>query len=303
MRKLAPIVVVLGLVAAACSSDQVVATVNGAPISLSQIQGLRSAGDESIPNDEFSQLLLTIIVQEIVVQTAETELNVTTDEAELEAEYQRLKQQVEAQGVDYEEFIAEQGLSDQAVREIALQRSLRIGITEALLADIPALTEEELEVAYEAQLPSLVEVCARHILLESEADALTALDRLAGGEDFGALAQEISTGPSGPNGGDLGCSAPASYVPEFADATLEATVGEPYGPVQTQFGWHVILVESRTVPTVEEAREIIEGREAQGPRLFQDWLLAAIDAADVEVEPEYGAWSTSPNPTVLPPSG
>ncbi len=84
--------------------------------------------------------------------------------------------------------------------------------------------------------------CTRHILVETEAEANTAVQRLDDGEDFAELAMELSTGPSGPNGGDLGCSDPGDFVDEFRDAVIAATEGEVTGPVQTDFGWHVILV-------------------------------------------------------------
>jgi peptidyl-prolyl cis-trans isomerase C len=84
--------------------------------------------------------------------------------------------------------------------------------------------------------------CTRHILLETEAEADAAVQRLADGEDFAELAMELSTGPTGPNGGDLGCSDPGGFVAEFRNAVIAATEGEATGPVETQFGWHVILV-------------------------------------------------------------
>jgi peptidyl-prolyl cis-trans isomerase C len=76
------------------------------------------------------------------------------------------------------------------------------------------------------------------------------VQRLADGEDFAELAVELSTGPSGPSGGDLGCSDPNGFVDEFRDAVVAATEGEVAGPVETQFGWHVILVYgSETAPS------------------------------------------------------
>jgi hypothetical protein len=93
-----------------------------------------------------------------------------------------------------------------------------------------------------AQTGDTIVPCARHILLDTEAEADTAVQRLADGEDFADLAIELSTGPSGPSGGDLGCSDPGGFVAEFRDAVVAATEGEVTGPVATQFGWHVILV-------------------------------------------------------------
>ena len=114
---------------------------------------------------------------------------------------------------------------------------------------------------------------------------------------------ELSTGPSGPNGGDLGCSSPSTYVAEFATATLEAEVGVPFGPVQTTFGWHVILVNERIVPAFEDVRDGLaeDLRVSEGNRQWVDWLTQVLVEAEVTVEPEYGTWSTEPSPNIIPP--
>ena len=78
---------------------------------------------------------------------------------------------------------------------------------------------------------------------------------LVAGEDFGTLAMELSTGPSGPSGGDLGCGVPSQFVAEFSLATLQAEVGVPHGPIRSSFGWHVILVSERTAPIFEDLRD------------------------------------------------
>ncbi|AUG54253.1 peptidylprolyl isomerase [Thalassospira marina] len=102
------------------------------------------------------------------------------------------------------------------------------------------------------------EVHARHILLENEADAKAVIKELDGGADFAELAKEKSTGPSGPNGGDLGFFTHDQMVPEFADAAFKMEPGSySKEPVKTQFGWHVIKVEETKKgeqPSFEEKR-------------------------------------------------
>lgn len=120
--------------------------------------------------------------------------------------------------------------------------------------------------------------CVRHILVETEAEADAAVLRLDGGDDFAELAQELSTGPSGPTGGDLGCVSSSSYVPPFAAAVDGAEIGVVAGPVQTDFGWHVILVEG------EEPVEP-DGRTLAGERLQQ-----RLRAATVDVDAKLGTW-------------
>lgn len=103
---------------------------------------------------------------------------------------------------------------------------------------------------------------ASHILVETEEKALELIALLEGGADFAELAKEHSTGPSGPNGGQLGWFGEGMMVPPFEKAVLEMAVGAISVPVKTQFGWHVIkLNDARTkaAPTLDEVRAPIEG--------------------------------------------
>lgn len=98
---------------------------------------------------------------------------------------------------------------------------------------------------------------AAHILVESQEDALEIKVELDTGADFSIMAKERSTGPSGPNGGDLGWFTKGRMVPEFEEAVLGMRAGEISAPVETQFGWHLILLKERrktAAPSFEEVR-------------------------------------------------
>ena len=84
-----------------------------------------------------------------------------------------------------------------------------------------------------------------------------------------------------------------------AAATLEADIDEPFGPVETQFGFHVILVTDRTVPTLEELEPELTTILMQD--VFPVWLNAQVAAAAVTVDPAFGVWTTDPTPGVIPP--
>jgi hypothetical protein len=132
--------------------------------------------------------------------------------------------------------------------------------------------------------------CVSHILVEDEAQARAVLDRLDGGEEFGAVAADVSldTG-SAAQGGSLGGCMPVAnfqeqYDPDFVDAALAAEVGVPTQPVETQFGQHVIKI----VPFDELSdNDVLAAR-----------LIALGDWHDVETDPEIGVWSF-PNVTAL----
>ena len=71
-------------------------------------------------------------------------------------------------------------------------------------------------------------------------------ESIANGEDFGDVAKEHSSCPSGAQGGDLGSFGPGMMVPEFDEVVFSANLGEVHGPVKTQFGFHLLEITSRT---------------------------------------------------------
>jgi len=86
---------------------------------------------------------------------------------------------------------------------------------------------------------------ARHILVDSESQAVDLKTQIEGGASFADLAQEHSNCPSGKSGGDLGEFGPGQMVKEFDQVVFSGPVGEPLGPVKTQFGYHLIEITSR----------------------------------------------------------
>jgi len=92
----------------------------------------------------------------------------------------------------------------------------------------------------------MAEATARHILVDSEELCTQLKDKIVNGADFAEVAQEHSTCPSGSRGGDLGSFGPGRMVQEFDAVVFSAPVNEVQGPVQTQFGYHLLEVTSRT---------------------------------------------------------
>jgi len=126
-----------------------------------------------------------------------------------------------------------------------------------------SFTDDELKAAYDTQISNSEsrEFKARHILLKTEDEAKAVIEALRNGADFIELAKERSTGPSGPNGGDLGWFQAARMVPPFAEAVKLMNKGDiSVEPVQTNFGFHVIKlddVRELEQPSFESMREEI----------------------------------------------
>ena len=88
----------------------------------------------------------------------------------------------------------------------------------------------------------MARAAARHILVATK-EACEALKvKIEGGEDFAAVAKEHSTCPSGREGGSLGEFGPGQMVKELDTVVFSVDVGTVLGPVQTQFGYHLIEV-------------------------------------------------------------
>lgn len=87
---------------------------------------------------------------------------------------------------------------------------------------------------------------ARHILVSDEKLCLDLKEQIQSGNDFAAVAREHSLCPSGAEGGDLGSFRPGEMVPEFDKAVFSGEVNQVLGPVQTQFGYHLLEVTSRS---------------------------------------------------------
>lgn len=179
-----------------------------------------------------------------------------------------------------------QRFADRSAQSVALQRVLREE------AGVPETAEEWwAENGADAGF-----ACSRHILLESEADADAARARVVDdGDEFADVAVELSTGPSGPAGGDLGCGDPASFVPEFAEAVRTLSIGEVSEPVETQFGFHVIEVTARgaDVPFADVADAANQAWQQETAAAVGDSLVELTASADVVVDPAYGSWTGS----------
>ncbi len=166
---------------------------------------------------------------------------------------EEVRENFEASFQDFQEFFRIGNVSDAQIDAFFDREALRTSLRESIGGELESLTY----------------VNARHILVESEEQALDVIDALNNGESFAALAQAVSSDGSSFRGGDLGWSYVGGYVEEFRDAVIEAEVGDIVGPVETQFGFHIIQVRARE----ERSGEDIEAElETAQNREFQSWL-------------------------------
>lgn len=171
-------------------------------------------------------------------------------------------------------------------------------------------TEKDVRAYYDenkdTQFTNPEQRCIRHILFNKDQKDLAndVKGDLEGGGDFAALAKEHSQDPSNKDkGGDLGCVPKGQFVPEFDDAAFGAKKGELLGPVETEFGFHLIEVtdikpagETPFEEVAPQIKEQIKGQQ-QGAE-FQTWVQGELKKRDVKYLPGY-----DPNAPVEAPPG
>ncbi|HSO49746.1 MAG TPA: peptidylprolyl isomerase [Acidimicrobiia bacterium] len=301
MKKLASLLVLAALVLAACGggSNATVATVNGEDVTLGEIEALIDPGEETtIAKDVFARFLGFDIQQRIVLSAAEGEFGIVIAEDDIAAEADAIFEEANVEGVSREEFLASNGITEELLTKLAHQQLLDTQIREMFAAETEDPTQEEIDgVITESEAL----YCSSHILVATEEEANDVLDRIEGGEEFADLAAELSTDTgSGAQGGDLGCTSPDQYVTEFADALVAAEVGVPTEPVETEFGFHIILLGEDVVPSNEEIIEQL--RTTSIGTATNEWFAEQVENAEVTVDDSYGTWEASPVPQVVPPT-
>ncbi len=296
------------LIAACGGASSTAATVNGVDISVSEVEAMVAGAEGAVEPEAFRNMLRILVVDAIATGAALDDFQIEPTEADITAMRDQIKVQV---GVSDEEefldFAAEQGYSAEGVLAISRQQAIVAQVTDRLVSDAGPSSDADLQALYDDSLYLFVtEACVKHILAANAEDAAAARQRILDGEDFADVAAEVSTDPSAAtNFGDLGCAALSQYVPEFGNAAATATIGEVTDPVESQFGFHLVLVESRVgPPSLAEVRDQLEAQLSQqrGQQLFEEWLVAVVTGADVQIDPRYGTWSTDPQPQILPPA-
>ncbi len=219
--------------AADLTADSVMATVNGIEITLGHMAAARDslpAEYQSLPDD----VLFNGILEQLIQQTALSEIGA-----------------------------AKMTKRDQMMLEVD-RRAYLAGAVLGQTAKT-AVTEEGVKTAYETKYAAAEptrEYNAAHIIVATEDEAKAVKADLDGGADFAETAKLKSTDGAAAGGGDLGWFSLQSMVKPFGDAVAAMKPGDVVGPVQTEYGWHIIkLIDSRLTeaPSIEDVRAELEG--------------------------------------------
>ncbi|MCL1598692.1 MAG: peptidylprolyl isomerase [Actinomycetia bacterium] len=297
--RLTLLLALLGLVLAACGGANVAATVNGVEINDGEVLALAErSGDEAVTDAEgFRNLLTNAILTEAMVTAAESEFGLENIDSQETVDVFIAGASPDELGI-LQSVAANPGLSEDAVDLVATQLLVRSTVKEQIAND-----PEFLEAVWQDNQNLLIQACASHILVASEEESQAVRERLEAGEDFAALAAEVSLDVQSP-GGVLPCPVnPSVFIEPFSSVVATAPVGEPVGPVETQFGWHIIVVDSREFPQSLDELAADPTRWVPSELLdaaWSNWLNDSVADADIDVRSQIGMWH-SPVDGIRPP--
>jgi peptidyl-prolyl cis-trans isomerase C len=260
--------------------DKVLATVNGEPITESDITLAESNLDQQfarLPEEQRRAAALSALIEIKLLAGEAVKSGIENDpQFKKELEFLRLR----------------------ALHTSFVDKQVAGAVTDA---DVRARYDQEI-----ANTPPANEVHARHILVETKEEAEAIIKELDAGGDFEAIAKEKSKDGAAANGGDLGYFGPGQMVPEFEKAAQALEVGAyTKEPVQTQFGFHVIKVEDKRAqqpPAFEQVQGQIRSmllrekyfetvdkiRKAAKVEVDDPALKQALDAMDGDDKPAEG---------------
>lgn len=254
-----------------------VATVNGTAVKLSEYERIATQVRDSFvaegldPNSAagkvqlsqvYDEILDTLISQELVRQGAKAQ-NLAVTDGDVKTEMDRIT--LQQGGEDkLQQALATQGMTRDDLVSLIRDRLLASKLAEGLTKDMKTTGEQ---------------IRVRHILVKTEDEAKKVIDRIKGGEDFGAVAKDVSQDPGGKtNGGELGWISKGQTVASFEQAAFALAPKTLSAPVQTQFGYHVIEVLEKDPNRALPDEQVQQMREDK----LSTWLDEQKKAAKIE---------------------
>jgi parvulin-like peptidyl-prolyl isomerase len=291
------------------SGAKKVATFEGGEVTQGELEEFAQQsgfGELSEDSPQYEVAVQQIMPQLVGIEIAKAyaqEQRITVSDGEVDRELANIKEQVgqqaRASGQDlsnqeaYEQALEQNGITEDQLRQDIRENLPIQEVQERVVGDAQP-SDEEVQKFYDenkaAQFTNPTQRCMRHILFnkDQKEKAEEVKEQLQDGGDFAKLAEENSQDPgSAEQGGDLGCLGKGETVPEFEKAAFDAEQGEVVGPVETEFGYHLIEVtEVRSEETrlLEEVEPQIRDQlaAAQRDEEFQAWIEEQQKERDVK---------------------
>jgi foldase protein PrsA len=314
VRRLLPVLCLAVLAAAGCSDlgvrNQDAATVNGVGISTDRLSemtkaqlGQQQGQGQSQDIEAATRQALEGLIQFQLVLDGARKAGVAINESDVDARMEQLKQQVTAQGQNFEELLQTRQISEEMIRT---QQRVQLAVDLLAVKLVPYPPDAELRRVLQQKKDDFLEVHVRHVLVKDKTTADKARKELVGGADWATVAKKLSIDTqSKEKGGDLGFNAKGSTVKpfetaEFALAAQGDCKGKTSGscsspisqPVKTQYGYHVLQVVGVRLPKLDndlraKLEPAVKDRRQQA---IQRWFDDQVKQAQVTVNPRFGRW-------------
>jgi foldase protein PrsA len=319
VRRLLP-VLCIAVLAAGCSGfgvrNQDAATVNGVGIPTDRLTEMTKAqlGQQQAQQQQQGQQAsqdiegatrqaLEGLIQFQLVLDGVKKAGITIQESDVDARMEQLKQQVAAQGQNYEELLQTRQLSEQVLRD---QQRVQLAVDLIAVKLVPYSPDTQLRATLDKRKNDFLEVHVRHVLVKDKATAERVRQELVASGDWSGVAKQRSIDTqSKDKAGDLGFIAKGATVKEFETAEYALAgqgdcKGETSGscsspisqPVKTQFGFHVLQVVGVRLPSLNnDLRAKLEPAvKERRQQAVQRWFDEQVKQADVTVNPRFGRW-------------
>ena len=294
---------------------------------MAQQSGMGEVSPDSPQYDTMVQQILPQVVAMEVAQAYAKEHGISVSEKDVDKEIEKIKDQVAGQAPEKlnREEAFDKALKQNDVTEEELRQEIRSNLSlqkvQKQVTGGAKPSDKDVKEYYEqnkeTEFSNPIQRCARHILFnkDQKQKAEDVKKQLQDGGDFAKLAKENSQDPgSAAKGGDLGCQPKVDpstgqppYVPAFNEAVWSADKGEVVGPVETQFGLHLIQVtdvkDASVTPFSEAEGQIRQQLTSQKESAaFQEWLQKQIKDRNVKYlngykPPDQSSGSASPQPS------
>ena len=314
MRRLF-LVLCVAVLAAGCSGvgvrNQDAATVNGVGIPTDRLSEMAKAqlgqqqqqGQQSQDIEGATRQALEGLIQFQLVLDGAKKAGITIQESDVDARMEQLKQQVEAQGQNYEELLQARQISESVLRD---QQRVQLAVDLVAVKLVPYSPDSVLRATLDKHKSDFLEVHVRHVLVKDKATADQVRHELEASGDWSGVAKRRSIDTqSKDKAGDLGYNAKGTTVKQFETAEFAlANQGNCKGrssgscaspisqPVKTQFGFHVLQVVGVRLPALDnELRSKLEPSvKTRRQQAVQRWFEDQVKHADVTVNPRFGRW-------------
>ena len=288
------VVLALALLATSCSSADTLATVNDSEITKDDLFALRPSYEStaSLTSERVREDLSLLVIVEALKSAANDQFGYTMTEADIDERVSNPPGRYATVIAPPEQFA---DVTETAIRASAVQSLLR----DAVVSELALVESGGFENLINESPEEVTRACVRHISTATEAEALVVLERLQAGEDFVALAAEVSLDQASPGGliaaGDGECMVWLTRAGlDFSRLVATAPLNTPVGPVLSDAQWNIIVVEDRIAPA-SAAELAADPMEFLDPdfisALYTPWLNDAVRDAEIDISPTVGRWS------------